>query len=132
MSGDLFPANSPNHTPWPLLDFVGTVLVLVLAFAAFLNRDTFYYPGKRPGWAFILIALAVGLLSGLFFYANGVVAFKDSRVLTIVGGIAAGITIAALGYKSFGSEVSPFRALYALAFIPYCTVGFSGVLNRIK
>lgn len=115
----------------PLLDFAGTVLVLVLAFAAYFNRETYYYPSRRPGWMFILIALVVGLLSGFYFCYNGVVVYQNSKVFTIVGGIAAGITIAALGYKSFGSEASPFRSLYSLAFIPFCTVGFSSAIAYI-
>ena len=109
----------------PLVDFAGSVMVIILVVAAYVMKDQDADVPQRSSLPFILLALGTGCLSGLYFYANGLVIYRDEKVLTIVGGIAAGITIACLAYRSFSCEDSIFRALYFLGLIPFCTPGFS-------
>ena len=100
-------------------------MVIVLVIAAYIMKDAVPDVPVRSPVPFILLAIGTGILSGFYFYANGLVIYRDEKVLTIVGGIAAGITIACLAYQSFSCEESIFRALYFLGLIPFCTPGFS-------
>ena len=109
----------------PLVDFAGSLMVIILVIAAYVMKDAVPDVPVRSPVPFILLAIGTGILSGYYFYANGLVIYRDEKVLTIVGGIAAGITIACLAYRSFSCEESIFRALYFLGLIPFCTPGFS-------
>ena len=111
----------------PLVDFAGSIMVLVLVIAAYVMKDDVDVPVRNPV-PYILLAIGIGALSGLYFYANGLVVISNSKAMTIVGGVVSGITIACLASKSFSCESSIFRALYFLAFIPFCTPGFSSAV----
>lgn len=114
----------------PLVDLLGCVLVIVLAYAAYCEKDE-YSSDKRHAWLYFLMALGVGALSGLYFYVNDLTILGDDKALTLVGGLASGFTIACLGFKSYSDVGSPLPSLFLLGLIPYCTPGFGSAIAFI-
>lgn len=114
----------------PLVDFGGCMLVIVLVMAAFQMKGSDYGIRRRNCLPFVLSALAIGALSGLYFQAGGVT-FADEKAFALVGGLVAGITIACLGFVSYVSQDNKFRALFFLGFIPFCTPGFGGLVAYV-
>ena len=112
----------------PLADLAGTILVLIFVFAAFQNRNVEAVYPRRSAIPFVLSALVIGGLSSLYFYLYGPGLVNNDRGLFIVGGIVSGITIACLAFKSYMCEDNRFRALYFLAFIPYCAPAFGSAV----
>lgn len=115
----------------PLTDLAGTILVIVLAFSAYLDKDQWYGSRQRGCIPFVLPALGIGCLSGLYYYLVAPAAAYNSKGLFIAGGVVSGFTIACLGFKSYMCENNRFRALYFLAFIPYCSPAFGSFIEYI-
>ena len=108
-----------------LVDFAGSILVLILVFATIQMKD-FNENSYRHPIPFILLALAVGGLSGYYFYMNGLILLEANKAFTIAGGFTSGITVACLAFKAYSCyKDGVFRAMCFLAFIPFCTPGFS-------
>lgn len=115
----------------PLVDLLGSFLVIILAFAAYLMRDEFLGYKKRPVWLLIVLALLTGTLSGIYFYVNGLVVMNGAEYLTIVGGIASGIMILFMTFQTYQCTANKYRALYFLACIPFITPGFTSAIAFI-
>ena len=109
----------------PLVDLAGSIMVLLLVVSGIVLKNSTPDVSQRPAWPFILLSLGIGVLSGLYFYTCGVTFDDIGKTMTIVGGIASGITTACLGYRSYSCENSKFRALFFLGLVPFCTPGFS-------
>ena len=101
--------------------------MIVLAIAAYSEKDE-SSADKRHAWLYFLLALGIGVLSGFYFYTKDLAVFSDNKVLSLVGGVASGFTIACLGFKSFSHAGSPVPALCILGFIPYCTPAFGAAV----
>ena len=114
----------------PLTDLLGSILVLILAFAAYTEIGSCNV-SRRGAWVYFLLAIGVGALSSLYFYMNDIVILGDNKNMTLVGGLVSGIVIACLGFRMYSAANSPMHALYLLAFIPYCTPAFGSAVAYI-
>lgn len=115
----------------PFVDLLGSFLVIILAFAAYLMRDEFLGYKKRPVWPLVTLALLAGILSGIYFYVNGLVVMNGAEYLTIVGGIASGVMILFMTFQTYQCTSNKYRALYFLACIPFITPGFTSAIAFI-
>ncbi|MCR5004597.1 MAG: hypothetical protein K6A77_01710 [Clostridiales bacterium] len=116
----------------PLVDFAGSILVLVFIAAGFMMRGAVMYASKkRNPLPYILLAFAIGCLSGLYMKANHVVVLGTKQDLNLVGGIASGVMIAILGYRSYRYNSNIGLSLSLLGFIPFITPGCSSAIAFI-
>ena len=116
----------------PLVDFAGSILVLVFIAAGFMMKGAVMHCSKpRNVLPYILLSLAIGCLSGLYMKANGVVVLGTKQDLNLVGGIASGVMIAILGYRSYRYSRNIGLSLSLLGFIPFITPGCSSAIAFI-
>lgn len=115
----------------PLVEFAGSILVFIIIFTAFVLRENSLDYSVRSGVPFVILSLAVGGLSGFYFYMNDVVLVGNEKTMTLAGGFIAGITIAALCCRSYRSQDSVMNSLFFLGLIPFCTPGFSFALGYV-